>query len=110
MKEQILRWVARERQLGIEHQICTEFATRLPRAGDDLRRIATHVPDQEVELRQRDLQRFSHGRSCPDAGASPAMRRLLFHESAPPAPRGPAHLPCAATAARPAWPPGPLGG
>src|SRR4029077_9338635 len=58
--------------------------------GNDARGIALHIPDQEIQLCQRDSQGVTHvrvtGRLSANVTPGPPWP-LLFHESASPAPR-----------------------
>src|SRR5262249_5762519 len=62
VEQQVLRRVSGKCEFGVENEVRAELAARTPRAGDDFSRITADVPDQEVELSQRDLQRVTHGR------------------------------------------------
>src|SRR5437667_12221091 len=60
VKQEVLRRIARERQLGEEHEIRTQLTLRAARGADDPLSVPLDVPDQEVHLRQRDPERLAH--------------------------------------------------
>src|SRR5438270_12774814 len=59
-KQEVLGRIARERQLGEEHEIRTQLTLRAARGADDPLGVPLDVPDQEVHLRQRDPERLAH--------------------------------------------------
>ncbi len=54
VKQQILRRITRQRQLGKQHEVCAHLGVRTPRARNDPLGISVHVADQQIELRERN--------------------------------------------------------
>jgi hypothetical protein len=61
MKQQILRRIARERELGEDNEVRPEIRLRAPRSSDYALRIALDVSDQKIELGKREPERWVHG-------------------------------------------------
>ena len=74
MEQQVLGRVPAERQLGEQHQVGAELGMRAARVVRDAPGVARHIPDEQIDLRQRDPQRFAHA----PLTADPHRRALLL--------------------------------
>ncbi len=56
MEQQILGRIAGQREFGKQHQVGPQLIARAPRLADHALEIAADVADQQIDLRQRQLQ------------------------------------------------------
>ncbi|ETC87142.1 hypothetical protein XHC_3373 [Xanthomonas hortorum pv. carotae str. M081] len=75
-QQQIFRWVAADRQLGKQHDVCPELVARCRDELDDAIGIARHGADREVELRHGDAKGLRHGKAYADATGEAWLCRI----------------------------------